>query len=74
MSKFRGLVMVNATIEIKDVEAELQTEAEEEIRRKVVEMLEDKGFAVDGLNIVALEDIEDKSEVIIWLILIQEIK
>lgn len=62
MSKFRGLVMVNATIEIKDVEAELQTEAEEEIRRKVVETLEDKGFAVDGLNIVALEDIEDKNE------------
>lgn len=62
MSKFRGLVMVNATIEIKDVEAELQTEAEEEIRRKVVETLEDKGFAVDNLNVVVLEDIEGKSE------------
>lgn len=62
MSKFRGLVMVNATIEIKDVKAELQTEAEEEIRRKVVEMLEDKGFAVDNLNVVVLEDIDDKSE------------
>ena len=62
MSKFRGLVMVNATIEIKDVKAELQTEAEEEIRRKVVEMLEDKGFAVDNLNVVVLEDLDDKSE------------
>lgn len=62
MSKFRGLVMVNATIEIKDVKAELQTEAEEEIRRMVVEMLEDKGFAVDNLNVVVLEDLDDKSE------------
>lgn len=62
MSKFRGLVMVNATIEIKNVKAELQAEAEEEIRRKVVKMLEDKGFAVDNLNVVVLEDIDDKSE------------
>lgn len=62
MSKFRGLVMVNATIEIKDVEAELQTEAEEEIRRKVVEILEDKGFAVDDLNVVVLEDNDSKTE------------
>ena len=62
MSKFSGLVMVNATIEIKDVKAELQTEAEEEIRRKVVKMLEDKGFAVDNLNVVVLEDIDDKCE------------
>lgn len=62
MSKFRGLVMVNATIEIKNVKAELQTEAEEEIRRMVVEMLEDKGFAVDNLNVVVLEDLDDKSE------------
>lgn len=62
MPKFRGLVMVNATIEIKDVKAELQTEAEEEIRRMVVEMLEDKGFAVDNLNVVVLEDLDDKSE------------
>ena len=62
MSKFRGLVMVNATIEIKDVEAEFQTDAEEEIRRKVVEMLEDKGFAVDNLNVVVLEDNDSKND------------
>ena len=62
MAKFSGLVMVNATIEIKDVEAEFQTEAEEEIRRKVIEMLEDKGFAVDNLNVVVLEDNDSKSK------------
>ena len=62
MSKFSGLVMVNATIEIKDVEAEFQTDAEEEIRRKVVEMLEDKGFSVDNLNVVVLEDNDSKTE------------
>ena len=60
MSKFRGLVMVNSTIEIKDVEAEFQIDAEEEIRRKVVEMLENKGFAVDNLNVVVLEENEEK--------------
>ena len=62
MSKFSGLVMINATIEIKEVEAELQTEAEEKIRRKVVEMLEDKGFAVDNLNVVVLEDNDSKND------------